>query len=44
MHENREIFGTPWSNDQGRSAKAITRTAGCYRSASTFTKLYFALN
>jgi hypothetical protein len=27
MHENREISGTPWSDDQGRSAKAINRTA-----------------
>src|SRR5438552_18263444 len=27
MHENREIASTPWSSDQGRSAKAINRTA-----------------
>ena len=27
MHENREISSTPWSSDQGRSAKAISRTA-----------------
>ena len=27
MHENREISWTPWSNDQDRSAKAISRTA-----------------
>src|SRR4029077_16971719 len=27
MHENREISSTPWSTDQGRSAKAINRTA-----------------
>ena len=27
MHENREISSTPWSGDQGRSAKAISRTA-----------------
>jgi hypothetical protein len=27
MHENREISNTPWSDDQGRSAKAINRTA-----------------
>jgi hypothetical protein len=27
MHENREISCTPWSHDQGRSAKAINRTA-----------------
>ena len=27
MHENREISYTPWSHDQGRSAKAINRTA-----------------
>ena len=27
MHENREISSTPWSQDQGRSAKAINRTA-----------------
>src|SRR6266446_2366603 len=27
MHENREISSTPWSNDQGRSAKAASRTA-----------------
>jgi hypothetical protein len=30
MHENREISSTPWSNDQGRSAKATSRTAGMY--------------
>src|SRR3984893_3424100 len=28
MHENREISSTPWSDDQGRSAKAINQTAG----------------
>jgi hypothetical protein len=27
MHENREISSTPWSHDQGRSAKATNRTA-----------------
>jgi hypothetical protein len=27
MYENREISCTPWSHDQGRSAKAINRTA-----------------
>ena len=27
MHENREISCTPWSNDRGRSAKAINRKA-----------------
>src|ERR1039458_589279 len=27
MHENREISSTPWSNDQGRSVKAESRTA-----------------
>jgi hypothetical protein len=27
MHENREISSTPWSDDHGRSAKAISRTA-----------------
>ena len=27
MHENREISSTPWCDDQGRSAKAINRTA-----------------
>src|ERR1700752_5101299 len=27
MHENREISSTPWSGDQGRSAKATSRTA-----------------
>src|SRR3989442_14641093 len=27
MHENREICSTPWSDDQGRSAKATNRTA-----------------
>jgi hypothetical protein len=27
MHENREISSTPWSDDQGRSAKAKSRTA-----------------
>ena len=30
MHENREIFCTPWSKDEGRSAKAINRTADMY--------------
>jgi RNA-directed DNA polymerase len=27
MHENREISSTPWSEEQGRSAKAINQTA-----------------
>src|SRR6516164_9107772 len=27
MHENREISSAPWSTDQGRSAKAKSRTA-----------------
>ena len=27
MHENREIPSTPWSDDQGRSAKATSRNA-----------------
>jgi RNA-directed DNA polymerase len=27
MHENREISSAPWSDDQGRSAKAMNRTA-----------------
>jgi hypothetical protein len=27
MHENREISSTPWSDDQGRSAKATSRNA-----------------
>src|SRR5207247_11210220 len=27
MHENREISSTPWSDDQGRSVKAMNRTA-----------------
>ena len=27
MHENREISSSPWSHDQGRSAKAMNRTA-----------------
>ena len=27
MHENREISSTPWSDDQGRSAKAINHNA-----------------
>jgi transposase len=30
MHENREISSTPWSDDQGRSAKAKSRTADMY--------------
>jgi RNA-directed DNA polymerase len=30
MHENREISRTPWSEDQGRSAKATSRTADMY--------------
>ena len=30
MHENREISSAPWSNDQGRSAKAMNRTADMY--------------
>ena len=27
MHENREISSTPWSDDQGRPAKAKSHTA-----------------
>ncbi len=27
MHENREVSSTPWSDDQGRSAKVKSRTA-----------------
>jgi hypothetical protein len=27
MHENREIASTPWSDDQGPSAKAKSHTA-----------------
>jgi RNA-directed DNA polymerase len=27
MHENREISSAPWSDDQGRTAKAMNRTA-----------------
>jgi hypothetical protein len=27
MHENREISSTPWSDEQGRSAKATSRNA-----------------
>src|SRR5216683_4850214 len=27
MHENREISSTPWSDDQGRSAKAKSHAA-----------------
>src|SRR6266851_3791239 len=27
MHENREISSAPWSSDQGRTAKATSRTA-----------------
>jgi hypothetical protein len=30
MHENREISSAPWSDDQGRSAKATSRTADMY--------------
>jgi len=30
MHENREISSAPWSCDQGRSAKAMNRTADMY--------------
>src|SRR5665213_200098 len=30
MHENREISSTPWSNDQGRSVKATSRTTDVY--------------
>ena len=30
MHENREISSTPWSDDRGRSAKAMNRTAGMH--------------
>src|SRR6266404_907065 len=30
MHENREISSTPWSDEQGRSAKATSRTADMY--------------
>ena len=31
MHENREISSTPWSDGQGRSAKAINRNGGRVR-------------
>src|SRR5271169_6337034 len=30
MHENREISSAPWSDDQGRSAKAKSRTANMH--------------
>src|SRR5258708_2336367 len=30
MHENREISSAPWSDDQGRAAKATNRTADMY--------------
>jgi hypothetical protein len=30
MHEKREISSTPWSDEQGRSAKATSRTADMY--------------
>src|ERR1035438_7335189 len=30
MHENREISNTPWSDDQGRSAKAINHNADAH--------------
>jgi RNA-directed DNA polymerase len=30
MHENREISSAPWSDDQGRSAKATSRTADAH--------------
>jgi RNA-directed DNA polymerase len=30
MHENREISSMPWSEDQGRSAKAINHNADVY--------------
>ena len=30
MHENREISSAPWSGDQGRSAKAINRSADAH--------------
>ena len=30
MHENREISSAPWPADQGRSAKALSRTADMY--------------
>jgi|GEM_PF-5392403 len=30
MHKNREISSTPWSDDQGRSAKATSRTLEMY--------------
>src|ERR1700688_400793 len=30
MHENREISSAPWFDDQGRSAKATSRTAGMH--------------
>ncbi len=30
MHENREISSSPWSDDQGRSAKAINHNADVY--------------
>jgi RNA-directed DNA polymerase len=30
MHENREISSAPWTRDQGRSAKAINRSADAH--------------
>ena len=30
MHENREISNTPWSDNQGRPAKAINRNADAH--------------
>jgi hypothetical protein len=30
MHKNREISSTPWSDDQGRSAKATSRKVDMY--------------
>jgi hypothetical protein len=30
MHVNREISSTPWSDDQGRSAKAINHNSDVY--------------
>jgi len=40
MHENREISSTPWSDDQGRSAKATSRTADMYGRRSRTVPYY----
>src|SRR5215472_15628456 len=40
MHENREIPSTPWSDDQGRSAKATSRTADMYGRRSRTVPYY----